>query len=191
MKKLFLTTCSLLFLAVFCSAQSTTESYEGEKKAKKFVTEERPHSLGLVLSSSNGKGLMYRYWPGRLGVHASFFPAIYKEDRFLNTGITGYMKIKDYGIGTFFIHAGAEYQYRSRINSDYAGYQWFTFKEESVGWNIGAGPGLHIFQKYVSLDVYAGYGAYMKYTTFDDPVRQPINELVVTLSGGLAISLNL
>ena len=32
------------------------------------------HGIGAVLSSSNGKGLAYRYWPKNFGVQVSFIP---------------------------------------------------------------------------------------------------------------------
>ena len=112
MKKgfLFASLVGMLLFSLSGQAQKTTEDAATAAPEKKNYSK---HGIGAVLSSSNGKGLAYRYWPKTLGVQVSFIPVASNNEEFYNAGITGYARLKKYSVGELFLHAGVEYQYQT------------------------------------------------------------------------------
>ena len=165
--------------------QATTEAPEKEKKGG--------HGLGLILSSTNGKGLSYRYWPGTYGLHVSFVPADLGEEQYYNGGLTGYARIKRYSLGDLFMHVGTEYEYRSRMvyNYDYLSDTSTEYRVNGRGVNFGFGPGFHVTQKGFSFDIYAGYGGYWIDESSDEAGAELNDRFLMTFSGGIAIYLDL
>lgn len=165
--------------------QAVKTEDEGKKKGG--------HGLGLILSSTNGKGLCYRYWPGIYGVHVSFVPADMEDRKYYNGGITGYARIKRYSIGDLFLHLGGEYVYRSRMEQqyDYMTGLYNGYRINARGINVGFGPGFHVTQKGVSFDIYAGYGGYMTDESSDEPSAALNDRFLMTFTGGIAMYLDL
>jgi hypothetical protein len=188
MKKIIASMCALcLFVSFTASAQQATIS---ETPAKK---EKGGHGLGLILSSSNGKGLSYRYWPEIYGLHVSFVPADLGDEQYYNGGLTGYARIKRYSLGDLFMHVGTEYEYRSRVSADYdymTG-EYTEYRVNGTGVNFGFGPGFHVTQKGFSFDIYAGYGGYWIDESSSDSRAQLNDRFLMTFSGGIAIYLDL
>jgi hypothetical protein len=176
---------------------STSVCAQGEREnvtnpTKTFVSPSG-HAIGAVLSSSNGKGLAYRYWKQKLGFHASFIPVITDERKLYNGGLTLYCKIREYDLGTLFLHAGAEYQYESSDEYLYSPgpTQGGNFLTETNGFNLGFGPGLHVLQGFISLDVFLGYGVYTRHKTSEVPDFVPVKSFNSTITGGVAVFLEL
>ncbi len=191
MKKTIVASIVAFMLSVTAFSQTVVERNERPKKVYNGPT---GHALGAVLSSTNGKGLSYRYWPRDFGFHVSFFPAANGLNKFYNGGVTGYMTLKEYEVGKLFLHAGVEYQYSSQTRNGYSGYPYYQtleYTDKTIGYNIGFGPGLHILQKFVSMDIFLGYGAYVRERTTTDPFRKVRNETIMTLTGGIAFYLEL
>lgn len=184
----FLTAVFLVISNAAIAQQSLPENTDVVKNDK------GGHSLGLVLSSTNGKGLCYRYWPGIYGVHVSFVPADMGDQKYYNGGITGYARIKRYSVGDLFLHAGVEYEYRSRMESNYdylTGYYTDSYRVNGKGFNLGFGPGFHVVQKAFSFDLFAGYGAYIV-DEYSSDARATLNDrFLMSISGGIAVYLNL
>ncbi len=183
---LFILVCS----AGIISAQTVTEK---NAKPKRVYNGPSGHALGAIVSSTNGKGLAYRYWPENLGFHISFFPASNGDSKYYNGGITGYLNIREYEIGSLFLHVGAEYQYSSNneyYSTGYPAYTNVTYVDKTNGWNLGFGPGLHILQKYVSMDIFLGYGAYIRDHS-STGANAPRDVVITTLTGGVAFFLEL
>jgi hypothetical protein len=177
--------CSIIPFAT--NAQQATMQQPAEKKGK------GGHGLGLILSSTNGKGLSYRYWPEIYGFHVSFVPADLGDEQYYNGGLTGYARIKQYSLGDLFMHVGAEYEYRSRMDFEYnytTGYS-DEYRVNATGVNFGFGPGFHVAQKGFSFDIYAGYGGYLIDESSSDPRAELNDRFLMTFSGGIAIFLDL
>jgi hypothetical protein len=173
--------------AVAQNAATTNEAGTDRKNYSK-------HGIGAVLSSSNGKGLAYRYWPKNFGVQVSFVPYASNSEQYYNGGITFYQRLKSYSVGDLFLHAGVEYQYQQNERYYYDTYfssYYQSYDVRSNGVNIGFGPGYHFALKSVSFDCFFGYGAYIRdeSSTF---VGADLNDrTVMTVSGGIAVFLNL
>ena len=134
-------------ITVLCVCVSFTMS--AQQATPESKEQKGGHGLGLILSSSNGKGLSYRYWPGVYGVHVSFVPADLGDEQYYNGGLTGYARIKRYSLGDLFMHVGAEYEYRSRLDYNYnysTGYS-DSYRVNATGINFGFGPGFHVAQQ--------------------------------------------
>lgn len=189
MKKRIALLVSSCFLiqALYAQAQKTTET-EIEP-----VRNYSKHGIGAVLSSTNGKGLAYRYWPKTYGVQVSFIPVASNNDEYYNAGLTGYARLKRYSVGELFMHVGCEYQYRTFEGYDYwstsSYYEPYTI--QSTGVNVGFGPGYHFELKAVSFDLFLGYGAYLRDESSDRPNADLNDSRLMTVSGGLAVFLNL
>jgi hypothetical protein len=193
MKKgfLFASLVGMLLFSLSGQAQKTTEDAATAAPEKKNYSK---HGIGAVLSSSNGKGLAYRYWPKTLGVQVSFIPVASNNEEFYNAGITGYARLKKYSVGELFLHAGVEYQYQTFEQYDYYSYissYYETYKVISNGVNVGFGPGYHFELKPVSFDLFFGYGAYIRDESSDSPNAQLNDRRLMTVSGGFAVFLNL
>jgi hypothetical protein len=193
MKKgfLFASLVGMLLFSLSGQAQKTTEDAATAAPEKKNYSK---HGIGAVLSSSNGKGLAYRYWPKTLGVQVSFIPVASNNEEFYNAGITGYARLKKYSVGELFLHAGVEYQYQTFEQYDYYSYissYYETYKVISNGVNVGFGPGYHFELKPVSFDLFFGYGAYIRDESSDSPNAQLTDRRLMTVSGGFAVFLNL
>jgi hypothetical protein len=191
MTKLTLLIFAVLFAATQINAQIAREIPE---KPTKVFNGPTGHGFGAVLSSSNGKGLAYRYWKSKYGFHASFFPAANNDNKYYNGGLTGYCKLKEYEMGSLFLHAGIEYQYSSSPESFNSGPYPAPIEEYVLttrGWNIGAGPGIHVFQKFLSMDIYLGYGAYSRDNSSSFDGYEPKDDFIMTLTGGVAFFLEL
>ena len=190
MKKIIAVLFSSCFLiqALHTQAQKTTETeIEPVKNYSK-------HGIGAVLSSTNGKGLAYRYWPKTYGIQVSFIPVASNNDEYYNAGLTGYARLKKYSVGELFLHAGVEYQYQTFNRYDYYSslssyYESYTV--QSSGINAGFGPGYHFALKAVSFDVFLGYGAYLRDESSDRPNADLNDSRLMTVSGGFAVFLNL
>jgi hypothetical protein len=189
------TSCFFLITVMFFSFITNAQTpVEKNKRPVKVYNGPSGHALGAALTSSNGKGLTYRYWPRKYGFHVSFIPASRNESRFYNVGLTGYAKLKEYEMGTLFLHAGAEYQYQYQSHTNSSGYPNYitsSYITKSNGLNIGAGPGFHVIQKYISMDIFLGYGAYIKDNYTTEMNSELKDELVVTFTGGIAFFLEL
>lgn len=193
MKKgfLFASLVGMLLFSLSGQAQKTTEDAATAAPEKKNYSK---HGIGAVLSSSNGKGLAYRYWPKTFGVQVSFIPVASNNEEFYNAGITGYARLKKYSVGELFLHAGVEYQYQTFEQYDYYSYissYYETYKVISNGVNVGFGPGYHFELKPVSFDLFFGYGAYIRDESSDSPNAQLNDRRLMTVSGGFAVFLNL
>ena len=190
MKKIIAVLFSGCFLiqALQTQAQKTTETViEPVKNYSK-------HGIGAVLSSTNGKGLAYRYWPKTYGIQVSFIPVASNNDEYYNAGLTGYARLKKYSVGELFLHAGVEYQYQTFNRYDYYSslssyYESYTV--QSSGINAGFGPGYHFALKAVSFDLFLGYGAYLRDESSDRPNADLNDSRLMTVSGGFAVFLNL
>lgn len=126
------------------------------------------HAIGAVISSTNGNGLSYRYWPDKTGVHVTFFPSVSPNNKYISVGSTVYRTIREFnGNNKFFLHGGFDLVSRTR-RFDYNG----NMLSES-GVNVGFGPGIESHSRYGSFSVYLGYGYYSIWE-------------VMTLSGGLS-----
>ena len=171
-------------------AQKAVAVQEGIDAPKKNYSK---HGVGAVLSSVNGKGLAYRYWPKTYGVQVSFIPIVSNTEEFYNAGITGYARLKKYSVGELFLHVGLEYQYETFDNYNYYGAASYyeSYNVKSNGINAGFGPGYHFELKAVSFDVFVGYGAYIRDESSDTPEAVLNDSRLMTLSGGVAIFLNL
>jgi hypothetical protein len=181
---------AVLFLSNCANAQQQTTPTNTDIIKK----DKGGHSLGLILSSTNGKGLCYRYWPGIYGVHVSFVPADMGDQKYYNGGVTGYARIKRYSVGDLFLHAGFEYEYRSRMETNYdytSGMYMDSYRVNGKGMNIGFGPGFHVVQKAFSFDLFAGYGAYIVDEYSSDSRATLDDRFLMSISGGIAVYLNL
>lgn len=179
----------LLVLSTAAMAQKTTEA--GAEPVKKNYSK---HGIGAVLSSSNGKGLAYRYWPKTYGVQVSFIPVASNSEEYYNAGLTGYARLKKYSVGELFLHAGIEYQYQTFERYDYyssSSYMYDSYKVFSTGFNAGFGPGYHFELKPVSFDIFLGYGAYIRDESSDKSYADLNDSRLMTVSGGFAVFLNL
>jgi len=122
MKKIIASMCVLcMFVSLTASAQQATTSETPDKQAK------GGHGLGLILSSSNGKGLSYRYWPEIYGLHVSFVPADYDY-------ITGeYSEYRANGTGVNFGFGPGFHVTQKGFSFDiYAGYGGYWIDESST-----------------------------------------------------------
>ncbi len=162
------------------------------------VTDEKKnyskHGIGAVLSSCNGKGLAYRYWPKNFGVQASFIPYASNTEKYFNGGITLYQRIKRYSVGDLFMHLGVEYQYEQSEQYYYDNYTSSYYEAYDVmtsGVNIGVGPGYHFALKTVSFDCFFGYGAYIRDESSSSANVSLNDRTIMTVSGGIAVFLNL
>ncbi|MBX7050996.1 MAG: hypothetical protein K1X54_03075 [Flavobacteriales bacterium] len=187
-------------MSIGAKAQTPVEKNE---KPKKVFNGPSGHAIGVALSSTNGKGLGYRYWAHDAGVHVTFFPSAANDNKYYNGGITGYLNLREYNFGNLFLHAGIEYEYRE--NRDYysvqapsnnypyySSYQQVEYKQKCNGFNVGAGPGVHVLSKYVSMDVYLGYGLYTRdWMSNDRAASSRRDTQVMTLTGGIALWLEL
>jgi opacity protein-like surface antigen len=183
-----LTACMAL-CALTTQAQKAVELQSGPEVIKKGNSK---HAIGAVLSSVNGKGLAYRYWPDKFGLHVTFIPIATSTYEFYNTGVTGYARLKKYGVGELFMHAGAEYQYQSFEKTDYlSSFSYDSYRVNSNGVNVGFGPGYRFEYNSVSLDLFIGYGAYLTKETSSYQNASLNNLRLMTLSGGVAVFLNL
>ncbi|MBL0315484.1 MAG: hypothetical protein IPP69_06775 [Flavobacteriales bacterium] len=191
-----------LALAFTVNAHSQTP-VEKNEKPKKVFNGPSGHAIGVAISSSNGKGLGYRYWAENAGFHVTFFPSSSNNNKYYNGGVTGYLNLREYNFGRLFLHAGIEYEYRERNDSYsiempsnnypyYYSYQQVSYQQKCNGFNIGAGPGVHVLSKYVSMDIYLGYGLYTRDWMSNDSAA-PANKdtQVMTLTGGVALWLEL
>lgn len=189
-------------LAFTVNAHSQTPVEKNEKPQKVF-NGPSGHAIGIALSSTNGKGLGYRYWAESAGFHVTFFPSASNNNKYYNAGVTGYLNLREYNFGKLFLHAGIEYEYRERNDSYsiempsnnypyYYNYQQVSYQQKCNGFNIGAGPGVHVLSKYVSMDIYLGYGLYTRDWMSNDSAA-PANKdtQVMTLTGGVALWLEL
>jgi hypothetical protein len=181
-------------LVLACTPSFSQQDNSSQKKPTKQFVEPSGHAIGAILSSTNGKGLAYRYWKNRLGVHTSFIPIATDQNQFYNAGVTGYCSLRKYEIGSLFFHLGFEYQ--REINKDEYYYssptgQPIQIKEETQAYNFGFGPGFHVFQKFISMDFYLGYGFYNRTRTNDMPDSKPVESFNTNISGGIAIFLEL
>lgn len=185
---------SILFTSLASTvavAQKVVDAQEPIDTPKKNYSK---HGVGAVLSSVNGKGLAYRYWPKTYGVQVSFIPVVSNTEEFYNAGITGYARLKKYSVGELFLHVGLEYQYETFDNYNYysaVSSYYESYKVMSNGLNAGFGPGYHFELKAVSFDVFLGYGAYIRDESSDTPEAVLNDSRLMTLSGGVAIFLNL
>jgi len=192
MKKIIpLVTCfSALFITQVGNAQKATEIQDGPEAVTKNYSK---HGIGAVLSSTNGKGLAYRYWPGTYGIQFSFLPISVESFEYYNLGVTGYARLKRYNFGELFVHAGIELQYQSIEESDQlSSYLPYTYyRVNSNGINAGFGPGYRFEMKPASFDVFLGYGLYARDESSDYVNASLNNGVSMFLSGGVAVFLNL
>jgi hypothetical protein len=189
MKKIIVSVFSscLILLSVNGSAQNAKEAEI--QPAKNYSK----HGVGAVLSSSNGKGLAYRYWPKKVGIQVSFIPVASNNEKYYNAGLTGYARLKKYSVGELFMHVGCEYQYRTYERYDYLSMSSYyeSYQVQSAGVNLGFGPGYHFELKPVSFDLFLGYGAYIRDESSDFENAELNDRTLMTLSGGFAVFLNL
>jgi hypothetical protein len=181
----------MTFFSLNTQAQKSTQDQVEPILERKNYSK---HGIGAVLSSANGKGLAYRYWPKTFGVQVSFIPVASNNEKFYNTGITGYARLKKYSVGELFLHAGVEYQYQTFERYDYYSYTSSYYEAYNVisnGVNVGFGPGYHFELKPVSFDLFLGYGAYIRDESSDMPSAQLNDRQLMTVSGGFAVFLNL
>lgn len=193
MKKalLFASMVWMLLFSLNAQAQKASQDEASTTPERKNYSK---HGIGAVLSSANGKGLAYRYWPKTYGVQVSFIPVASNNEEFYNAGITGYARLKKYSVGELFLHAGAEYQYQTFDRYDYYSYlssYYESYKVISNGVNVGFGPGYHFELKPVSFDLFLGYGAYIRDESSDRPNAELNDSRLMTVSGGFAVFLNL
>lgn len=180
-----------VFLTQTANAQKAKETTSEPEVVRKNYSK---HGIGAVLSSANGKGLAYRYWPETFGVHLSFIPVASTNEEFYNAGVTGYARLKKYSVGELFVHAGFEYQYQTLEQYDYYSSTSFvddSYKVHSRGINAGFGPGYRFELKAVSFDLFLGYGAYTRDESSDNANAALNDRRLMTLSGGFAVFLNL
>ena len=103
------------------------------------------HAIGLVLGTSAGYGLSYRYTPNRFGAQVTFAP--YIEDNYYNicTGLTFTYDLKNYKYTRLFL-----YQSNSLFS---------TSTESFV--NNGVGAGIELISKHqIGTNLMAGYASY-------------------------------
>ena len=187
--QLAMTVC--LALTVFSTQAQKTEEGKSVEPIKKNYSK---HGIGAVLSSANGKGLAYRYWPKTYGIQVSFIPVASNNEEYYNAGLTGYARLKKYSVGELFLHAGVEYQYQTFDRYDYydplSSYA-DSYNVISNGINAGFGPGYHFELKPVSFDIFLGYGAYIRDESSDRANAELNDSRLMTVSGGFAVFLNL
>lgn len=184
---------SFLLLSVFSTHGFSQLEEPSKPKSAKEYFEPSGHALGVILSSVNGKGLAYRYWKNRAGIHTSFIPLSNKERTLYNVGLTGYYSIRKYDIGSLFLHVGCEYQYMTEDMVYYpASIDPPTeYRETTTGYHFGFGPGLHVLQKFISMDLFIGYGFYAKEMKTSFEGIKPEQTFNSTLSGGIALFIEL
>jgi hypothetical protein len=190
----------VLAIAVGTNAQTPVEK---NPKPEKVYNGPSGHAVGVALSSTNGKGLGYRYWAKDAGVHVTFFPTANNNNKYYNAGVTGYLTLRDYSFGRFFLHAGIEYEYLEQtdqysIQQPSNNYPYYSavrsvdYKNKGNGINIGAGPGVHVLSNYVSMDIFLGYGFYSRdWTTTDSAAPEKKSTNLMTITGGVAFWLEL
>jgi hypothetical protein len=136
------------------------------------------HAIGGVLSSTNGNGLAYRYWPRKTGVHISCLPLVTSSSSFYSVGTTIYHTLREYRSNNkLFLQAGLDF-----VHQEFEGSYWSGRDDySSNSYNVGVGPGFESHTRYGSFSAYLGYGIYQKtYTQYLD------NKNVFTLSGGIS-----
>ncbi|MFM7725430.1 MAG: hypothetical protein ACKO7B_01915 [Flavobacteriales bacterium] len=182
-------------LSIACSALNAGAQKNNDVNPDPEVVGKRysKHGIGAVLSSVNGKGLAYRYWPETFGIQVSFIPAASNSEQFYNAGLTGYARLKKYSVGELFLHAGVEYQYQTFEQWNYLSSSSYydSYKVISNGINAGFGPGYHFELKPVSFDIFMGYGAYIRDESSTSEYATLNDRVLMTLSGGVAVFLNL
>ena len=186
---------SLLVIFTMCGFLGVSAQRNSDVNPDPDVVKKRysKHGLGAVLSSVNGKGLAYRYWPEKYGVQVSFIPAASNTQQYYNVGMTGYARLKKYSVGELFLHAGAEYQYQKFEQWDYLTSSSFDEPYDIIsnGINAGFGPGYHFELKPVSFDIFMGYGAYIRNESSTYQYATLNDRMLMTLSGGIAVFINL
>jgi len=199
-KTLLLAILCLLSAAQFSSAQVIREKND---RPEKVYNDPKGHGMGMILSSANGKGFSYRYWPREFGFHISFFPAAEKDNKYYNVGVTGYKTLREFNKSRIFAHIGAEYIYKYRLHdNDYPNtiypYNYpYTpttyYSSKTNGLNLGAGAGYGVHAKWVSIDFFLGYGAYIRDQTVLNSTTGEVgnDNTIITLSGGFAFYINL
>jgi hypothetical protein len=175
----------LIALIGVCSALSSIGQIKSTTDPKLFFGEPKGHGLGLVISSSNGKGLTYRYMPGRNGFHVSFFPASSQNSNYYSANVTGYHVIFGNEKNRLFLHTGLEY---NSSKDTYYSYVYPNGKKEineNISHvNVGVGPGYELKFGYFSLDVYLGYAMYIK------SGNSTGNGQYLNMSGGIGLFFN-
>jgi hypothetical protein len=193
MKKVFalVSLIWMMFFSLNTQAQKSTQDQVEPIPERKNYSK---HGIGAVLSSSNGKGLAYRYWPKTYGIQVSFIPVASNSEEYYNVGLTGYARLKKYSVGELFVHVGAEYQYQTFERYDYYSYSSSYYESYNVisnGINVGFGPGYHFELKPISFDLFLGYGAYLRDESSDKPYADLNDRRLMTVSGGFAVFLNI
>jgi hypothetical protein len=193
MKSLFLTAIVSIVVVFSSFAQRNTDVNPNPELVKTDGSHYSKHGLGAVISSVNGKGLAYRYWPKTYGIQVSFVPAASNSYKYYNAGLTAYARLKKYSVGELFLHAGVEYQYQMFEQTDYfsSSTSYESYNVISNGINAGFGPGYHFELKPVSFDIFMGYGAYVRDESSSYSGAALNDRVLMTLSGGVAVFLNL
>ena len=167
----------LLCSAVVANAQRRTRNLNEPPEVI-----ERPrtgHGIGVVLSSTMGNGLSYRYWPKRIGYHTTFFPSVGGDDRLLSWGNAVYYTLTEFRSNNkFILHAGMDYVYRRE--SYYSMFGGRTYNTQD-SFNFGVGPGIETHTRYGSLTCYVGYGYYNRISR-----NTGFNDYLIFLSGGVS-----
>ncbi len=196
-------TISIFFIAVqlALAVASFAQPVVGNSKPNKVYPDAKGHGIGAIISSSNGKGLCYRYWPKEFGFHLAFTPVADKDNKYYNIGFTGYKTLREYKVVKLFAQIGAEYQYKFNNEKYYggSGYPYYNYQPiysyqsttSSVNVGAGAGAGLHFGR--ISLDAFLGYGAYFINNTLTGagPEIEDRDNTIITFSGGVSMFIEL
>ena len=120
--------------------------------------------MGLHAGSSTGIGLSYRYWPGKLGIQATFIPyktdsswkdlmdvrQFYKsynlharDETFISIGLTGLLSLKQYDQFKLFTYFGNHLLFLNEITYYNTGIGLGFAINAPVGFNFMVGYGLY------------------------------------------------
>lgn len=185
MKTLATAILSILCLSIFAQKEVQPELYSSQPKG---------HGFGLIYTSSNGKGLAYRYLPGKNGFHAAFIPVSQTDQKYYSLNVTGYHEFYKAKETKLFLQSGIEWNYSDR--KEFIGGLPPTTNATSQynsidnSLNISGGLGLEFGTGMLRLDLFLGYGAYIKTTNLDEMLHEYSprkDETLINLSGGMAI----
>jgi hypothetical protein len=186
MRKKLIISVSLV-LAIITGVCQSTETNSAYKP--------KGHGFGAIYSSSNGKGLVYRYLPNKNGFHAAFIPISQTEQKYASLNLTGYHEVFRKNDVRLFLQSGVEWinvtkhEVGTSIISSAPIVNYDVVSTDNA-FNASAGLALEVGSEVLKLTAFLGYGAYIKTTNIDDKLKEYAprkDETLLNLSGGIAI----
>lgn len=161
-----------------------------------FYKKLKGHAFGLALTSSNGKGVCYRYWPGKNGFHVALFPTSSRNGHYYSVAVSAYRNLYEFENSRLFLQCGIENINRAEIERTYAYDSLFrpsgitsTVTSRRNGLSICFGPGFEFSQKNIAFDVFLGVQGQLVRSNYESlgRWRDVPDGFFMNLSGGVAM----